>query len=282
MRLPIGSTDVTPSGGTITLIGRRGEGWEPIVADPIPVAEAIELCRAEADVRDRTGTVLVVDDGTSERFPFGQEITWHYSRSIDTARVVADDADSLVAWIPSGAAGLAAVGIDDRRAREVPIEQRFTLPWKMAERSWTGHGVLRVAPVGMPWSVWYFWSGEGQFDGWYVNLELPHSRPVTGEDRTHSSDLVLDLWVDAGRDGTQDVWLKDADELDAAVAQGRYTPEQAHAVRSIGEHAVRTMIEPLSAPMSQPWHVWLPPEELDRPLLLPDTEIVRRTRELTG
>lgn len=193
MRLPIGSTDITPSGGTVTLIGRRTEGWRPIVRDPIPLADAIELCRAAGDERDRLGSALVVDDGTSERFRSGQEITWHYSRSIDTARVVADDAEYLVAWIPSGAPRLAATGLDDRRAREVAIEERFTLPWKMTERSWTGHGVLRVAPVGMPWSVWWFWSAEGQFDGWYINLELPHARPASGEARTHSADLVLDL-----------------------------------------------------------------------------------------
>lgn len=90
--------------------------------------------------------------------------------------------------------------------------------------------------------------------------------------------LAHDLWADAGPGGTQDVWLKDADELDAAVGQGRCTPEQAHAIRSIGEHAVRTMIEPLAAPMSRPWHEWLRSEQLDRPLGLPDTEIVRRTR----
>ena len=42
MRLPIGASDVTPSGGTVTLIGRRAEGWQQ-VGPRMSLEEALAL-----------------------------------------------------------------------------------------------------------------------------------------------------------------------------------------------------------------------------------------------
>lgn len=69
--------------------------------------------------------------------------------------------------------------------------------------------------------------------------------------RTHTSDLVLDVWIDADPEGDEDVWLKDADELDAAVDQLRYTSRQRDAVRALADHACRELFRDWSWPMDE-------------------------------
>ena len=47
--------------------------------------------------------------------------------------------------------------------------------------AWRGPGILKIAPTGVPWSVWYFTDEvDGTFEGHYVNLELVHQRPADG------------------------------------------------------------------------------------------------------
>ena len=69
-----------------------------------------------------------------------------------------------------------------------------------------------------------FWDEQWVFDGWYVNLEAVNRR-----DGRHllTSDRVLDVWVP--QDGA--AALKDEDELEAAVAEGAFTADEAEAFR---------------------------------------------------
>lgn len=138
-------------------------------------------------------------------------------------RVVRDDEHGLVAWLAPGTVHLTKRYPDGGDLRDVPLEQRFSRdPDRIQARTrWRGAGILRIAPTARPWSVWLFWDvpdGSGHedwaFQGWYVNLENTHLR--SGHD-TFTGDHVLDLWIEA--DGT--IHLKDQDELEAAVAQGR-------------------------------------------------------------
>ena len=147
----------------------------------------------------------------------------------------------------------------------------------MHVRSWRGDGILRIAPAGKPWSLWYFWNDEGGFEGHYVNIELVHERPVSGEPRVHTRDLTLDLWIEAGADGW-DVWLKDEDELDAAVQGGRSTPEQGAAIRAIGEQARYELGHLRSWPLDEDWESYRPRPEWDVPLTLPDLPPVVEAR----
>jgi hypothetical protein len=75
----------------------------------------------------------------------------------------------------------------------------------------------------------HFWAGPGRrFAGWYLNLEEPFRRTATGYDL---QDLELDVWVPV--DGP---WqLKDSDLLDQRVRDGRFTDEQAAAIRRVGD-----------------------------------------------
>lgn len=285
MRLPIGSIAVSASGGNAELIGRIGSGWLPISAGTMTLDQAISLL-------DESGRDEYVDpllrsavpssDEDAPRFTPGEAILWRYSRHIEAVRVIRDDARGLVIWIPSGSARLESVPADGRRPREVSLAERFSVPWKMQESTWTGPGVVRVAPAGRPWSIWFFRRPDGTPDGAYVNLELPHRR-VTGEAAgIFSRDLVLDIWIDAEHPGAEDVWLKDADELEAAVAQGRFTAEQAEAVRVLADHAGAEFIATGGWPLDEQWDEWMPDAAGDLPVALPDSSAIDAARRRSG
>lgn len=272
MRLPLGTIDVSESGGTTTLIARRGEERERIGSVAMTLAEAVGLLGGS------------VSDTPSGRFEPGQQILWRYRRVVEVATVISDDDNGLAARIPSQSARLHAVPADGRGTREVPLGERFVQPWTTAETRWRGPGITRAVPHGKPWSVWFFPDGEGQPQGVYVNLELPHQRlMVPGEPaETLTEDLVLDLWIDAAHPGNEDIWLKDADELDAAVAQGRFTPEQGDAIRALADHAVEELLAPGAWPLAHGWTQWPAPEGYEAPLALPDCAAVDAARQRSG
>jgi len=140
-------------------------------------------------------------------------------------RVVRDDADGLVAWLAPGSPRLVPKLPDGRELRSLPLSELFHAPRVQGRASWRGPGVLLLAPVGTPWSVWLFWTSDGQFSGWYINLEQPHARVG---DSTWTCDHELDVWIEP--DGT--AHLKDSEELDAAVEAGRFTPEEGALIRA--------------------------------------------------
>jgi hypothetical protein len=207
----------------------------------------------------------------------GQVLTWHWGRSIEPLRVVRDDERGLVAWLSRASEVMVASPLDGRGLRDRPLAERVHVAYEMRLRTWRGPGILRVAPTGKPWSLWYFCDDEGAFEGYYVNIELPHERPVDGSPRLHTRDLTLDLWLEEGEGGL-DVWLKDEDELEAVVAGGRSTPEQGMAIRAIGDQAAYELGHLRSWPLDEGWESWRPPPEWDEPLALPDLPSVLEAR----
>jgi hypothetical protein len=217
----------------------------------------------------------------------GQVVTWHYGAWTDVLRVVRDDPRGLVAWLPPGSERLTAVPRDGKGLRDRSLAERAALAvareYDMVVSRWQGPGLLRIAPTGVPWSLWYFRDETGVFEGHYLNLELVHERPVDGDARVHTRDLVLDLWLENG-----ETWLKDADELDASVGAGWCTAEQRGVIRDIAEQARREQIDPRAWPLDEGWEDWRPPAEWDQPLTLPASVLeavsnsgapVRRTGE---
>lgn len=202
--------------------------------------------------------------GSAPFFEPGDVITWHYGEWADVLRVVRDDARGLVAWLPSGSERLVAVAADGSGLGDRPVQERPHVERVLRVATWRGPGIVKIAPTGSPWSVWYFTDGAGTFEGHYVNLELTHQRPADGSSRVLSRDLVLDLWLEKG-----ETWLKDIDELEAAVAAGRLTPEQGEVVRAIAEQARAELIDPRAWPLDEGWEDWRPPHDWDAPLHLP-------------
>jgi len=246
---------VTDSGGTMRRL------TEP-PGDAVPDLTVLEPLRRSAyDVPARPA-------GGPPYFEPGDVITWHYGHTVDVLRVVSDDARGLVAWLPEGSERLAATPRDGRAIRDRTLEERAAMAvagdYEMTVVPWLGPGLLRIAPSGRSWSIWYFRDeDDGSFEGHYVNVELPHERPVDGSRRTHTRDLTLDLWVAEG-----ETWLKDADEVEAGVAAGWCTAEQAAAIHAIADQARREQIEPSAWPLDEGWEDWRPRAGLDEPLTL--------------
>ena len=242
---------VSDSGGTMTLL------TDEVEAGPVDlsVLEPLRVVPRQVAVRAA---------GAAPYLEPGQVLSWQYAGWVDMMRVVRDDERGLVAWLPSGSERRVMIATDGGGLRDRPVAERSRVRQRPALRTWTGHGILRIAPTGKPWSIWYFLAEDGTFAGHYVNLELTHQRPVDGRAATFSRDLVLDLWMDA--EGT---WLKDADELEAAVAAGRFTPGQGAAVEAIGEQARTELLQPRAWPLDEDWESWRPSPEWDEPLSLP-------------
>ena len=129
--------------------------------------------------------------------------------------------------------------------RDIPYEHRYGLEWRPGDGTWGENQTLLLTPTGAAHSIWLFWTVDWDFLGWYVNLQEPVRRTAIGFDTV---DHVLDLWVEPDL-----TWRwKDEDELEAAVRVGRFTPEEAAAIRAEGERVV------VEFPFPTGWEEWLP------------------------
>jgi hypothetical protein len=246
---------VTDSGGTMTRLTTPPRH----VAPDLALLEPLRRSAHDDPVRSA---------GSSPFLEPGAMLTWHYGLGVDVLRVVRDDERGLVAWLPRGSERLVATPRDGRGVRDRSLEERYALAlaggYDFTVTPWRGPSVLRIAPTGVPWSVWYFTDEDGTFEGHYVNLELVHQRPVDGSPRVHTRDLTLDLWLEAG-----ETWLKDADEVAAAASAGWYTAEQAAVIHEAAELARRELVDPVAWPLDEGWETWRPSEAWDEPLSLP-------------
>ena len=159
----------TPAGTMSRLTGPVARAWRPTW--PCSSRSAVAVRRPGAAPR---ATAPYLEAGAGRR-------RWHYALGVDVLRVVRDDERGLVAWLPAGSERLAAVAA--RRQRAAPAQPRRSGPrsrrpgLRPEPATWDGAGILRVAPTGVPWSLWYFWEDDGSFAGHYVNLELVHRPP---------------------------------------------------------------------------------------------------------
>lgn len=204
--------------------------------------------------------------GAPPYWPPGTPITWRYRRdlgvtieSVAPMLVVADDADQLVAWLPSGTPVLRPVLPDGRDLRSVGAVEMYASGRALRRDTWHGHGNLRIAPTGAPWSVYVFWRDDGTFRGWYVNFEAPHQRDDHG---IVSEDRILDLLVAPDRS----VHWKDVDELEGAVVAGRFTRADANSFLA-DAHDVVARVTDWASPFGDGWERWRPDPAWSRPQL---------------
>jgi hypothetical protein len=164
--------------------------------------------------------------------------------------VVRDDADALVAWLPTGTPVRRVRRADGRGKRDDPTTL-FTADTVQEVGVWTDYNVIRVAPTGRPWTVWVLFAERSmEFAGWYVNLEDPHLRD---DHVVYTRDHVLDLEVEPDRT----VSRKDEDELALAVAQGRYDAAAARAIEADAVE-VEAIVADWGPPFCDGWENWRP------------------------
>lgn len=251
---------VSDSGGTMT----RVDG--PVRPRAVDLESLAVLRQAEGD-----GPWSAA--GAGPYLAVGDAVHWRYGRRCDPMRVVRDDQRGLVAWLAPGTEVLSSAPGDGLALRDRPLAERFLGERVPTIGTWQGGGILRIAPTGRPWSVWVFREDDGSLAGHYLNLELPHRRHGT---ETNTRDLVLDLWLEP----SGELWLKDADELEAAVSSGVLTLAQADEVRATAEWARAEAVEARDWSLDEEWTAWEPPAEWTVPPL-PDTALVQQARRTT-
>ncbi|MBE8146931.1 DUF402 domain-containing protein [Brevibacterium casei] len=144
----------------------------------------------------------------------GQAVTWTYRRFdfdrdhievLRPMRVIEDGPDGAALWMPGGTevTDTRIVGWEGFNAHDVPLDVRFRPPAEAPRRTmvptrWQGHGVLKLAPPNVPFSVWVLVKPAEAADPsadpvrieWYINLESTHLRTA---EAVFTSDLILDI-----------------------------------------------------------------------------------------
>jgi hypothetical protein len=182
----------------------------------------------------------------------GTIIWWRYwPRSVEPLRVVRDDPAGLVAWLAPETPVIRSVLASGDDIRSMPLSPaRFTAPRASKRDVWRGPGILKIAPTGVPWSVFVFWDDEGRHRHWYVNLEQVH---VRDKENVYTRDHVLDLIVHPDRRVTR----KDEDEFAAAVEAGRFGAEVAVSIQEAADDVVRR-VAAWESPFCDGWERWRP------------------------
>jgi hypothetical protein len=172
------------------------------------------------------------DCGIVTRFDPGAVILY---REIDLGQVidvkpvtVVQDAADIRLWLPTGTAtkrpvlrehvaGTPRVWTDDN--------------WDLVDSVWSWANLLIVIRPGQHRATWLVWDDDGEFRGWYVNLQSELRRTPFGFDfRDHQLDIVV---------RPDRTWhLKDVEELEAAVVTNRLMPAEADAIRSEADLAI--------------------------------------------
>lgn len=163
------------------------------------------------------------------------------------ARVVEDRADGLLLWIAPGTPVWRAELPHGTHLRDLPPGGSYPL---RASR-WRRGGALILQPAGAGHAVWWTFTEEQEFRGWYVNLE---SRVRTGAD-IHVTDQELDITVAPDR-----AW-RWKDEESFAVKTGHpvyWTAAEAEEIRAEGVRVTR-LVESASYPFDGTWCDFRPP-----------------------
>jgi hypothetical protein len=198
---------------------------------------------------------------TGRSFSVGQPVLY---REVDADRivdvkpmtVVSDRAELTMLWLPIGTPTKRPVLLD-----HIPGTPRVWRDdnWVLVDGTWSWAELLIVLRPDDAFATWLRWDHHRTFLGWYVNMQTPAARTPLGFD---VRDQQLDVLVEPDRSWT----LKDEDELEAAVAQGRYSYEEAAQVRHAAVLVTRE-IEAARYPFDDSLRSWRPARGLMPPTL---------------
>ena len=181
----------------------------------------------------------------------GDQIVVRYVRDgrpswVRPVTVIEDTPERSVVFIAAGTPTKEPVRLDGSAiARVVSYEERVSLEWRLGDGNWGSHQTLLLTPSDAAYSVWLFWTEDWTFLGWYVNLQQPLERTPVGFD---TRDQVLDIWVEPDLTWS---W-KDEGELEDAVRLGRFSADEAAAIRAEGERVIAKW------PFPTGWEDWRP------------------------
>lgn len=211
--------------------------------------------------------------GTGEKATWqsGDQILWTYENPdhpglLDQrpVTVIADDERHLAVWLAPGTRMLHQVLADGAEIRTADGPSRFSAPRAQAVRTWQGSGIVAVFQPDTPFSVWFFESGSGSRDSYYVNIEAPIERSawaITSQDR------VLDIVVSA--EGS--FRFKDEDELELAAKAGLFSQSDIEWIWRAADDAVKA-VATWSFPFGAGYEQFVPDPDWPTPSLPSDAD----------
>ena len=171
------------------------------------------------------------------------------------AIVAEDEPDQQLLYIPAGVEIRYAVDDDGRELRI--YADRWTLGGRRSARTF-----LSFCWPDRRHAVLALWDSEWSFGGWYVNIETPLGRTATTYDFV---DHCLDVLIPPDRS----TWTwKDEDELEDAVTNGIFSPDEAAEFRAEGLRAIDRIVQ-REPPFDRDWSGWRPDPDWSSPRLPP-------------
>lgn len=177
--------------------------------------------------------------------------------------VVQDTSELIALYLPVGTHWKLPSG-----NREQYFHYLQTGEWTLADGEWLPGDTLFLLIPNEAHAVHVMWKPKNrEFAGWYINLQEPVRRTITGFD---FMDQELDIVVKP--DLSEWVW-KDGEHLARAQTDGRYSVSQVNAIRAEGQRVI-ARIQARTSPFSDGWEMWKPPTGWPIPTLSEDWEKV--------
>ncbi|NUR91642.1 MAG: DUF402 domain-containing protein [Nonomuraea sp.] len=190
----------------------------------------------------------------------------HLSMGLRT-RLVERTPEGALLWLPMGTPMWRAVLPDGGHLRDVLPERRPPGGYPVREGTWKPRHNLVYQPADAGYAVWWGFSADLTFRGWYVNLE----RRVVRDGAIDVLDHDLDLLIDP--DGAWQ-W-KDEDTFTAKIGHPAYwSRAEADRIRGVGEH-VLALARRGAFPFDGRWCDFRPDPDWTIPSLPPRPETVR-------
>ena len=125
-------------------------------------------------------------------------------------RVLSDDGDRLIGWMPAGTDIVNTRLADGRDPREAPLDQMFLLPRVRLPGKWLDTHTVRLVTESEWSSVWWFFTEDYVFHNWYVNLEIPRGRTSFSTDRVWPAPVLpAEVWSGVPADQVRDAGQHD-------------------------------------------------------------------------
>lgn len=166
--------------------------------------------------------------------------------------VVQDTPDLLITYLTPGAPCKVTQGLIERKWGGVPNgasrwDEQDRGGWKLADWTWQQRRALILMPPDKYYAIFLFWlEGTVEFEGWYVNFQLPFRKTDWTID---TLDLEIDLII--GPDGAWR-WKDETEYLDG-VNRGSIPADVAAKVEEAREEVLALLAS--DSPLFD--HIWL-------------------------
>ena len=182
--------------------------------------------------------------------------------------VIEDDPDQLAILLQPGSPCKIPSFLMNKKTTRNPAglsrwEEQDSEEWQLCDWVWQTRRILILLRPNKFYAVCWFWLHEtNQFEGWYINFQLPYSRTSVGID---TLDLEIDMFI------LQDFsWQwKDLPEYQSGIERGSISTSIAREVEA-ARREVEQEIDTTSDFLDMRWQNWQPDPAWTPAKLLPN------------